>query len=222
MRDEETAEARRGRGRRGRWASGHPHDHGPPWRGRRGRRGRWENVTPLSDEEARGWLSGRLPDDWFTGAPEVRVDRDEIVVVGSLDAPSLAQDAGEAEVRAAEAGRIERFREDTREARMAIHDEAEARYGRAVAWGAVSGETRRLFTNLAVPVLTRLRQPERLVLDTLVDAGVAGSRSEALAWCVRLVGDNQDDWLARLRQALSAVEEARETGPGGGRSGTDA
>jgi hypothetical protein len=101
---------------------------------------------------------------------------------------------------------------------MAIHDEAEARYGRAVAWGAVSGETRRIFTNRAVPVLTRLRQPERLVLDTLVDASVAGSRSEALAWCVRLVGDNQDEWLARLRQALSAVEEARETGPGGGGS----
>jgi hypothetical protein len=148
----------------------------------------------------------------------VSVDRDEIVVVGTLDPPTLAEGAGEAEVRAAEAGRIERFREETRQTRMAIHDEAEARYGRAVAWGAVSGETRRIFTNRAVPVLTRLRQPERLVLDTLVDASVAGSRSEALAWCVRLVGDNQDEWLARLRQALSAVEEARETGPGGGGS----
>ena len=86
----------------------------------------------------------------------------------------------------------------------------------------MSGDTRRVFTNLAVPVLTRLRQPERLVLDTLVDAGVAGSRSEALAWCVRLVGDNQDEWLARLREALASVEEAREAGPGGGRSGTTA
>jgi hypothetical protein len=99
---------------------------------------------------------------------------------------------------------------------MAIHTEAEARFDRSVAWGAVSGDTRRVFTNLAVPVLTRLRQPERLVLDTLVDAGVAGSRSEALAWCVRLVGDNQEEWLGRLRQALTAVEEARETGPGTG------
>ncbi|HEY1633635.1 MAG TPA: hypothetical protein VGF64_02675 [Acidimicrobiales bacterium] len=215
MREEDTREARRG-GRRGRWESGHPHDHGPPWRGRRGRRGRRESVTPLSVEEARGWLSGRLPADWFTGAPEVTVDRDEIVVVGTLDSPPVAEGAGEAERQAAEAGRLERFREDTREARMAIHNEAEARFDRAVAWGAVSGDTRRVFTNLAVPVLTRLRQPERLVLDTLVDAGVAGSRSEALAWCVRLVGDNQEEWLGRLRQALSAVEEARETGPGSG------
>ena len=209
MRDEETT---------GAWRGGRRHDHGPGWRGRRGRRGRGESVPPLSLEEARGWLAGRLPDDWFSGPPEVTVDRDEIVVVGTLAAPSLAQGAGEAEVRAAEAGRIERFREDTRQARMAVHDEAEARFGRGVAWGAVSGDTRRVFTNLALPVLTRLRQPERLVLDTLVDAGVAGSRSEALAWCVRLVGDNQDEWLARLRQALSAVEEARDTGPGTGRA----
>jgi hypothetical protein len=222
MREDEATEARRGGGRGGRWASGHPHDHGPRWRGRRGRRGRWEKAIPLSEEEARGWLSGRLPDDWYTAAPEVVVDRDEIVVVGTLDLPAVAEGAGESEVRAAEAGRIERFREDTRRARMAIHDEAEARYGRAVAWGAVSGGTSRLFTSLAVPVMTRLRQPERLVLDTLVDAGVAGSRSEALAWCVRLVGDNQDEWLARLRQALDAVEDARETGPGGGRPAGDA
>ena len=105
MRDDEATEARRGGGRRGRWETGHGHQHGPPGRGRRGRRGRWENVTPLSAEEARGWVSGRLPDDWFTGAPEVTVDRDEIVVVGTLDAPPLAEGAGEAEVRAAEVGR---------------------------------------------------------------------------------------------------------------------
>jgi hypothetical protein len=215
MRDEETTEGRRGGGRRGGWEHGH-HEHGRPWRGRRGRRGRRENVTPLSVEEARGWLSGRLPDDWFTAAPDVTVDRDEIVVIGSLGDPSVSEGAGADEVRAAESGRIERFREDTRRARMAIHDEAEARYGRGVAWGAVSGETTRVFTNVAVPVLTRLRQPERLVLDTLVDAGVAGSRSEALAWCVRLVGDNEDEWISRLREALSGVEDARGSGPASG------
>ena len=216
MRDDDTRGGRRGGGSRSRREPGHPHDHGPPWRGHRGRRGRRENVTPLSVEEARGWLSGRLPDDWFTGAPEVSVDRDEIVVVGTLEAPPVAEGAGAVERQAAEGGRIERFREDTRQARMAIHTEAEARFDRSVAWGAVSGDTRRVFTNLALPTLTRLRQPERLVLDTLVDAGVAGSRSEALAWCVRLVGDNQDEWLDRLRQALTAVEEARQTGPGTG------
>ena len=61
--------------------------------------------------------------------------------------------------------------------------------------------------------MTRLRQPERQVLDTLVDAGVARSRSDALAWCVRLVGEHADDWLAKLREAMQAVERVRAKGP---------
>src|SRR5579875_39764 len=115
--------------------------------------------------------------------------------------------------RAAESGRIKRWREDTRGKRMRIADEAERRFGAKVAWGAVCGDTREVFTNLSVPVMTRLRQPERRVLDTLVDAGVARSRSEALAWCVRLAGRHEDDWIGRLRDAVAAVHEVRDDGP---------
>jgi len=61
--------------------------------------------------------------------------------------------------------------------------------------------------------MTRLRQAERLVLDTLVDAGVARSRSEGLAWAVRLVGQHADEWLAELRRAMEGVEEVRRRGP---------
>jgi hypothetical protein len=82
-----------------------------------------------------------------------------------------------------------------------------------VAWGAVCGDDREVFTNVSVPVMTRLRQRERLVLDTLVDAGVARSRSEALAWAVRLVGQHTDDWLTELRGAMASVEEVRGRGP---------
>lgn len=153
-----------------------------------------------------GWLAGRLPADWFEGSPEVTVDRDEIVVVGRLTAVDGGPDA--------EAGRIARFREQTREQRMTIAREAEHRFGRKVAWGAAVGDTRELFTTMSVPVMTRLRQPERRVLDTLVDAGVARSRSHALAWCVRLVGEHTDEWLASLREALQEVERLREKGPG--------
>src|SRR5206468_12230540 len=105
------------------------------------------------------------------------------------------------------------FREETRGQRMAIADEAQARYGRSVAWGAACGDTREIFTNLSVPAMTRLRQPERLVLDTLVDAGVARSRSEALAWAVRLVAEHTEPWLAELREAMSTVDELRARGP---------
>ena len=84
-------------------------------------------------------------------------------------------------------GRIGRFRSETREQRIEIALEAQARYQRKVSWGASLGGTTALFTHVAAPVMTRLRQPERQVLDTLVDAGVARSRSDALAWSVRLV-----------------------------------
>jgi hypothetical protein len=184
-----------------------PHE-GFPGRGRA--RGRAADAPPSVDRaEVAGWFAGRLPDEWFTGPVELLIDRDEITVVGAVAEP----DPGEGDPAAARAGRIARFREQTREQRMGIADAAQARYGRSVAWGASCGDTRELFTTLSVPVMTRLRQPERQVLDTLVDAGVARSRSEALAWSVRLVGEHTEQWLSELRQAMASVEEVRARGP---------
>ena len=96
---------------------------------------------------------------------------------------------------------------------MDIADEAEHRFGRKVAWGATCGERSEIFTNLSVPVMTRLRQRDRIVLDTLVDAGVARSRSDALAWSVRLVGKHAEEWLGQLRDAMRTVEDVRDAGP---------
>lgn len=166
-------------------------------------------------EQVAGWFAGRLPDGWFTAAPAVTVDRDEILVVGSLAIPDLPPDASDEAKGAAAAARIQGFREDTRQRRMRIADEAEARFGRKVSWGAECGARRELFTVLAIPAMTRLRMDERRVLDTLVDAGVARSRSHALAWCVRLVGQKQDEWLGELREALKQVEQVRGQGPTG-------
>ena len=161
---------------------------------------------------AEAWLAGRLPTDWFTGPVEVTRDRDELVVVGTLAAPDLDSD-DETEREIAARGRIKSFREDTRERRIEIARELEHLSGRKVSWGVRIGDTEVLFTHLAAPVMTRLRQPERKVLDTLVEAGVAKSRSEALAWCVRLVGEKSDSWLAELRQAMEHVDEVRRKGP---------
>jgi hypothetical protein len=169
-------------------------------------------AVPPKAAKLQGWFAGRLPDGWFAGPPDVSHDRDEIVVIGTLPEP----DTGGADVEtvaAARRARIQGFREDTRSLRMRIADEAEARFARKVAWGARCGEVEELFTTLSVPVMTRLRLPERQVLDTLVDAGVARSRSHALAWCVRLVAERQEDWLKDLREALTHVEKAREKGP---------
>jgi hypothetical protein len=215
--------------RRFRGAPGEPSDEGHRGRGHRGgpgfgrgrgfgRPGGWQQADLPSADDAQAWLTGRLPADWFTAAPTVLVDREEITIIGELAAPEAgANESGTAQDdsarQAAATGRIQRFREETREQRMQIANEAEARYGRKLAWGASIGETQVLFTHLAVPVMTRLRQSERQVLDTLVDAGVARSRSEALSWCVKLVGEHTDEWLAGLRDAMSQVDKLRAEGP---------
>ena len=165
-------------------------------------------------EGVRAWFEGRLPDAWFEGAPEIAVDRDEILIVGRLPDVTLEEGASEDDRAVARAGRITRWREETREERIGIAREAQHRFRRKVSWGAECGDERALFTSLATPVMTRLRMPERTVLDTLVDAGVARSRSHALAWCVRLVGRNQKEWIDDLRSALVAVEGVRRQGPG--------
>ena len=159
----------------------------------RGGRGRGADPTPpVERAEVAGWFAGRLPDGWFTGPVDLTIDRDEITVVGSLAEPPT----GEGDAAAARAGRISRFREETRQQRMSIADAAQERYGRSVAWGAACGEDRELFTTLSVPVMTRLR-----------------SRSEALVWAVRLVGQHADEWLTELRAAMASVEEVRGRGP---------
>ena len=176
-------------------------------RGRRGpgRPGGWQNVDLPPADDAGSWFEGRLPGGWFSSVA-VHVDREEITVIGTLaEDPAADQAAAE--------GRISRFRAETREARIEIAQEAEARYGRKVSWGAKLGEVETLFTHLSVPVMTRLRQPERQVLDTLVDAGVARSRSEALAWAVTLVGQHADSWLGELRDAMQEVDRLRARGP---------
>jgi hypothetical protein len=175
---------------------------------RYGRPGGWQQAAQPDASDAAEWFAGRLPEDWFDGDPTVVVDREEITVIGKL-ADSSEKD--ESEARAS--GRVSRFREETRPERMNIADEAQERYGRKVSWGVEVGGERILFTHIAVPVMTRLKQPERQVLDTLVDAGVARSRSDALAWTVKLVGEHTEEWLAKLRDAMSAVDDLRAQGP---------
>jgi hypothetical protein len=193
-------------GRHGGFGRGRGHGHGGM-----GKRG---DVAPdVSEDEVRGWFAGRLPEGWFTGTPTVTVDREEILLVGELAEPDAGPDASDAANAAARSGRIKGFREDSRDARIRIADEAQRRFGRIVSWGARIGEHQELFTTASVPVMTRLRQDERAVLDTLVDAGVARSRSHALAWCVKLVAQHEGDWIQQLRDALVAVDRARTSGP---------
>jgi hypothetical protein len=153
-------------------------------------------ITSETQERVTGWFAGRLPAGWQPA---------EVTIV-----EPQGSDAATAEARA---GRAAAFREETREQRMEIAQEAQHRFERTVSWGLTVGEHRELWTHVSAPIMTRLRQPQRLVLDTLVEAGVARSRSDALGWCVRLVGQHEGDWLAELRDAMSAVADVRAKGP---------
>lgn len=164
-------------------------------------------------EELQGWFAGRIPEGWYETTPEVTSDREETLIVGKVTEPKVEEAAGKDVLEQARLGRIKQHREDTRESRIRIASEAERRFGRKVSWGAECGGTRVLFTTASVPVMTRLKMSERQVLDRLVDSGVARSRSHALAWCVRLVGQNQGAWLTELAEALGAVEKVRAAGP---------
>jgi len=165
------------------------------------------STEPLATMQA--WFATHVEPDWFEGPPEVIEDSDEVLVIGTLPAPAEGGD----DTARRESAAIGTFREATRERRIAIAQEAERLFGRSISWGARSGGTRQLFTTLSVPVMTRLRLTERAVLDTLVESGVARSRSEALAWCVRLVEKHESEWLAELREALVGVRKVRSEGP---------
>ena len=164
-------------------------------------------------DEVQGWFEARLPKDWFAGPPEIMADGEEILLIGTLPDVELAAGTAAAARVAAEDARIDRFREETRDDRVRLAREAERHFRRKVGWGARCGDQMKLFTTASVPVMTRLRMPERTILDTLVAGGVARSRSDALAWCVRLVGMHQKDWIKGLREALVKVDEVRSKGP---------
>ncbi|MGW1892849.1 hypothetical protein ACWCP6_21800 [Streptomyces sp. NPDC002004] len=170
-------------------------------------------ITAEQRDKLRGWFAGRLPENLFEDLVEVTVDREEITVIGRIPEPRLADSASAAEKEAAVQGRVQEFRERTRDERMAVAREAEHRFRKKVSWGVECGGHRALFTHVAAPVMTRLRQPERQVLDTLIAGGVARSRSDALAWCVRLVQRHTDEWLTDLRDSLEQVQRVRAQGP---------
>lgn len=171
-------------------------------------------TSTLSAEDIRSWFTGRLPREWTQSTPEVELDRDEITISIRLDAVELEDGASDGAQAEAAAGRASSWREETRDARIKIAQEAEQRFDRKVSWGVQIGDRSALFTHLAVPAMTRLRQPQRQVLDTLVEAGVARSRADALAWCVKLVEQHSEEWLQELRDAMGQVQTVRAKGPG--------
>jgi hypothetical protein len=152
-------------------------------------------MSTKTTEGLAQFFTKKVPADWRAGDLDVTADNEEVLVVIPIE------------------GDAREFRERTRDKRMKIANEAEEKFNRKVSWAVEVGGDRRLFTHVALPVMTRLRLKERSVLDTLVAAGVARSRADALAWCVRLVGQHEADWLKDLEDALAHVKNVRSEGP---------
>lgn len=167
-----------------------------------------------SSSEIIGWVSGALPPDLYRGTPSIEVDRDEILVVGDVGAPEVPEGLDAEGVAAAEAARISRFREETRDGRIAVARQAEARYDRPISWGATAGATTTRFTTVHARTATRLDLDQRRLLDHLVEAGVAKNRASALAWCVDLVQQNEEAWLTRLKESLETLNQTVREAPG--------
>ena len=133
------------------------------------------------------WFRARLPEEWTPGEAEITLDREEITVLLRIADPELGADDGPELVAEARSGRAAAFREDTRQRRMTIADQASRRFGRTVSWGAVVGQAadgddsphRELWTHVAAPVMTRLRvrRPSGPACWETSDPSAAGSRS---------------------------------------------
>ena len=180
---------------------------------RSGRRGRGRpGVEPpaVTHEELIAWFTGSLPDSWFTSPVDIAFDRDEIIVTGELPKPELDTPNQQT---VAEDARIDTFRDETRPTRIPVAARAEEKFRRKVSWVATCGDSVSNFTQANVPAMTRLTFRQRATLDTLIEAGVARSRADALSWCVTLVGQNETAWLEELKEALEGVEAVRVTGP---------
>ncbi|MEO0491959.1 MAG: hypothetical protein AAF081_00935 [Actinomycetota bacterium] len=167
-------------------------------------RSKTASIPATSDAELAAWFADACPEGWFATTPHIRHDSDEILVTGDLGQPGAGLDHDQ---------QIVAFREATRDQRMEIADRAQTQFQRRVSWGVECGDEQVLFTTVNAPAMTRLRLDERLVLDSLIAGGIARSRSEALAWCVRLVGQHEGDWIAELGEAVEAVKRVRDEGP---------
>lgn len=153
------------------------------------------------DEQAlQTWLQSRLPPEVLAAPPELSFYEDELVIV--LCAAASAGAPAEHEL-------IDRLRKQTRPLRVRLAREIQAATGLPVAWGLRVGATEELFTSRSAPVMTRLGRAERELLDTLVAAGVAETRSAALGYVVRAFAREHADWLAEMRTALDQVRLVR-------------
>ncbi len=139
--------------------------------------------------------------------PEIILDADELLIILNLSSETLVGE-GEA-LKNAEQALIERQRSETRTLRIQLGRNLERTFGCAVSWGMRAGGTVQLFTPNTIAVMTRLAHTERQVLDTLIAANVANTRSAALGYIVRTFAAEHHDWLNKVQEAAKNMASLR-------------
>lgn len=163
----------------------------------------------MNTSEIAQWVQDRMPAALLASVPEVARYEDEVVVVLPIAAAPAAEEQDDGARRQQEYRQIAEQREVTRPLRMKLARELQKQLGVPVSWGMRVGVSEALFTTRSAPVMTRLGRAERDVLDTLVAAGVADTRSSALAYAVRAFAAEHADWLAEVRAAIAQVDQVR-------------
>ena len=166
-----------------------------------------EMATIYDPQELTRWLLSQLPASVTGSDPEITLDADELLIILNLNTDSL-KDGCEA-LKKREQELIERRRSETRKLRIQLGRQLEEISGCAVSWGMQAGGTVELFTMNTVAVMTRLSHAERQVLDTLIAANVANTRSAALAYIVRAFAIEHQEWLNQAQEAAKHMANLR-------------
>ena len=164
-------------------------------------------VIINNPQELRKWLLSQLPASVVGSDPEITIDADELLIILTLNTETLVGE-GEA-LKNAEHALLERQRSETRALRIQLGRQLERTCGYAVSWGMRAGGTVQLFTPNTTAVMTRLTREERQVLDTLIAANVANTRSAALGYIVRTFAVEHQDWLHKAQQAAKNMASLR-------------
>jgi hypothetical protein len=163
-------------------------------------------------DEIKSWLLEQLPSSVLASDPEINIESDELLVILHVAVDSVT---GEGEARAqSERALIDRLRTETRALRIHLGRSINRTYGMIVSWGMQAGETLQRFTsNTTVPVMTRLTRTERHVLDTLIAANIANTRSTALSYIVRTFAAEHRDWLNEIQGVARHMARLRKQVP---------
>jgi hypothetical protein len=167
-----------------------------------------ETATINDPQELTQWLLSQLPASVVGSDPEITINADELLITLNLNTETL-MGKGEA-LKNAEHALIEHQRSETRTLRIQLGRHLERTYGCAVSWGMRAGGTVQLFTTNTTAVMTRLSRTERQVLDTLIAANVANTRSAALGYIVRTFAIEHQEWLNQAQEAAKHMTNLRE------------